>query len=229
MAEVAPGFSAEGQMSDVSVEKAGRLPKVRGLKEDAFNLPNILTMFRIVMIPVVMLMLQEGTPAMNFWAGWVYTFATITDALDGYLARKRGLVSVLGKFLDPLADKLLVMATLVLMVGMGRVPAWVVVIILARELSISMLRMIASSEGVVIAAGEGGKAKTALQMVAVLFLMLHHRYLVDFWFVEWNVDFNLAGLWLLYLSVFFAITSAGEYVKLFVEAVDAKNQRLRSS
>jgi len=216
-------------MSDASVEKAGRLPKVRGLKEDAFNLPNILTMFRIVMIPVVMLMLQEGTPAMNFWAGWVYTFATITDALDGYLARKRGLVSVLGKFLDPLADKLLVMATLVLMVGMGRVPAWIVVLILARELSISMLRMIASSEGVVIAAGEGGKAKTALQMVAVLFLMLHHRYLVDFWFVEWDVDFNLAGLWLLYLSVFFAITSAGEYVKLFVEAVDAKNSRLRSS
>jgi CDP-diacylglycerol--glycerol-3-phosphate 3-phosphatidyltransferase len=216
-------------MSDVSVEKAGRLPKVRGLKEDALNLPNILTMFRIVMIPVVMLMLQEGTPAMNFWAGWVYTFATITDALDGYLARKRGLVSVLGKFLDPLADKLLVMATLVLMVGMGRVPAWIVVIILARELSISMLRMIASSEGVVIAAGEGGKAKTALQMVAVLFLMLHHSYLIDFWFAEWTVDFNLAGLWLLYLSVFFAITSAGEYVKLFVEAVDAKNQRLRSS
>jgi CDP-diacylglycerol--glycerol-3-phosphate 3-phosphatidyltransferase len=224
-----PGSSAEGQMSDVSVEKAARLPKVRGLKEDAFNLPNILTMFRIVMIPVVMLMLQEGTPVMNFWAGWVYTFATITDALDGYLARKRGLVSVLGKFLDPLADKLLVMATLVLMVGMGRVPAWIVVIILARELSISMLRMIASSEGVVIAAGEGGKAKTALQMVAVLFLMLHHRYLIDFWFAQWDVDFNLAGLWLLYLSVFFAITSAGEYVKLFVEAVDAKNSRLRSS
>jgi CDP-diacylglycerol--glycerol-3-phosphate 3-phosphatidyltransferase len=224
-----PGSSAEGQMSDVSVEKAARLPKVRGLKEDAINLPNILTMFRIVMIPVVMLMLQEGTPVMNFWAGWVYTFATITDALDGYLARKRGLVSVLGKFLDPLADKLLVMATLVLMVGMGRVPAWIVVIILARELSISMLRMIASSEGVVIAAGEGGKAKTALQMVAVLFLMLHHRYLIDFWFAQWDVDFNLAGLWLLYLSVFFAITSAGEYVKLFVEAVDAKNSRLRSS
>jgi len=212
-----------------SVEKAGRLPKVRGLKEDAFNLPNILTMFRIVMIPVVMLMLQEGTPAMNFWAGWVYTFATITDALDGYLASKRGLVSVLGKFLDPLADKLLVMATLVLMVGMGRVPAWIVVIILARELSISMLRMIASSEGVVIAAGEGGKAKTALQMVAVLFLMLHHRYQIDFWFIEREVDFNVAGLWLLYLSVFFAITSAGEYVKLFVEAVDAKDRRLRSS
>jgi CDP-diacylglycerol--glycerol-3-phosphate 3-phosphatidyltransferase len=214
-------------MSDV-VERAARLPRVRGLKEDAFNLPNILTMLRIVMIPIVMLMLQEGTPAMNFWAGWVYTAATITDALDGYLARKRGLVSVVGKFLDPLADKLLVMATLVLMVGMGRVPAWIVVVILARELSISMLRMIASTEGVVIAAGEGGKAKTALQMVAVLFLMLHHRYLIDFWFVESFVDFNIAGLWLLYLSVVFAITSAGEYVKLFVEAVYAKDRRLNA-
>lgn len=215
-------------MGEGSVEKAARLPKVRGLKEDAFNLPNIITMFRVVMIPIVMVLLQEGTPVMNYWAGWVYTAATITDALDGYLARKQGLVSVVGKFLDPLADKLLVMATLVLMVSMGRVPAWVVVVILGRELSISMLRMIASSEGVVIAAGEGGKAKTALQMVAVLFLMLHHRYVIDFWFTELSVDFNVAGLWLLYLSVFFAITSAGEYVKLFVEAVEAKDRRLRA-
>lgn len=211
-----------------AVERAARMPKVRGLKEDAFNLPNMLTMLRIVMIPVVMLMLREGTPVMNFWAGWVYTAATITDALDGYLARKRGLVSVVGKFLDPLADKLLVMATLVQMVDMGRVPNWAVVVILARELSISMLRMIASAEGVVIAAGEGGKAKTALQMVAVLFLMLHHRYRIDFWFITREVDFNVAGLWLLYLSVFFAITSAGEYVRLFAAAIDAKDRRLKA-
>ncbi len=201
-------------------------PRARSLREDALNLPNLLTMLRIVMIPAVMFLLWDGTPVMNFWAGWVYTLATITDALDGYLARKQGLVSVLGKFLDPLADKLIVMATLVLMVGMGRVPAWVVVVILARELSISMLRTIAVTEGVVIAAGDGGKAKTALQMVAVLFLMLHHRYKVDFWFTEQYVDFNLAGLWLLYLSVFFAVTSAGEYAKLFIEAVEAKEKRL---
>ena len=211
-----------------AVERAPRIPKVRGLREDAFNLPNMLTMLRIVMIPVVMAMLQEGTPAMNFWAGWVYTAATITDALDGYLARKRGLVSVVGKFLDPLADKLLVMAILVQMVDMGRVPNWAVVVILARELSISMLRMIASAEGVVIAAGEGGKAKTALQMVAVLFLMLHHRYDIDFWFTTRSVDFNSVGVWLLYLSVFFAITSAGEYVKLFAAAIDAKDRRLKA-
>src|SRR5690349_22974221 len=215
-------------MNDASADKPPRVKRARGLKEDALNLPNMLTMLRILSIPIVLLFLTEGTPSQNFWAGIVYTLATITDALDGYLARKRGLVSVVGKFLDPLADKLLVMATLVLMVSMGRVPAWVVVVILGRELSISMLRMIASSEGVVIAAGEGGKAKTALQMVAVLFLMLHHRYYVDFWFFESWVDFNLAGLWLLYLSVFFAITSAGEYVKLFLDAVDAKDRRLKA-
>lgn len=213
-------------MSEGTIQKA---PRRSSLLEDAVNLPNMLTMLRIVMIPAVWVLLWDGTPVMNFWAGWVYTAATITDALDGYLARKRNLVSVLGKFLDPLADKLIVMATLVLMTGMGRVPAWAVAVILARELSISMLRTIAISEGVVIAAGEGGKAKTALQMVAVLFLMLHHRYKIDFWFVEAWVDFNLAGLWLLYISVFFAITSAGEYIKLLVDAVEAKDRRLRNT
>ena len=114
-------------------------PRRQSLREDALNLPNMLTMLRIVMIPIVMVMLWDGTPVMNFWAGWVYTAATITDALDGYLARKLNVVSVLGKFLDPLADKLIVLSTLVLMTGMGRVPAWVVALILARELSISML------------------------------------------------------------------------------------------
>jgi CDP-diacylglycerol--glycerol-3-phosphate 3-phosphatidyltransferase len=213
-------------MTESTTQKAVP-PRRATLREDALNLPNMLTMLRIVMIPAVMALLWDGTPKMNFWAGWVYTAATITDALDGYLARKRNLVSVLGKFLDPLADKLIVMATLVLMTGMGRVPAWAVVLILARELSISMLRTIAISEGVVIAAGEGGKAKTALQMVAVLFLMLHHRYQINFWFTTQWVDFNAAGLWLLYLSLFFAITSAGEYVKLFVEAVEAKDRRLK--
>lgn len=203
-------------------------PRRASLREDAVNLPNMLTMLRIVMIPGVMLLLWDGTPVMNYWAGWVYTLATITDALDGYLARKLNVVSVLGKFLDPLADKLIVLCTLVLMTGMGRVPAWVVALILARELSISMLRAIASSEGVVIAAGEGGKAKTALQMVAVLFLMLHHRYKIDFWFTEQWVDFNTAGLFLLYISLFFALTSAGEYIGLFVEAVEAKDRRLKS-
>ena len=203
-----------------------RQERRRTLREDAFNLPNTLTMIRVAAIPLVIWLLWDGRPVMNFWAGWVYTAATITDALDGWLARRRGLVSVLGKFLDPLADKLIVMATLVVLVAMGRVPAWVVVLILGRELAISGLRTIAVSEGVVIAAGEGGKAKTALQMVAILLLMLHHTYLVNFGLISADVNFNTAGLVLLYISLFFAITSAGEYVKLFVDAVEAKEKRM---
>jgi CDP-diacylglycerol--glycerol-3-phosphate 3-phosphatidyltransferase len=202
-------------------------PRRRSIREDAINLPNMLTMLRVVMIPIVLFLLRDGTPVMNFWAAMVYIVAAFTDFLDGWLARRRGLVSVLGKFLDPLADKLLVMAVLVLMVDMGRAPMWAVVLIIARELSITSLRVIAISEGTVISAGQGGKDKTALQMVAILLLIVHHPYRVDFFFFQVDADLHEIGLWLLYLSVVFAITSAGEYIKLFVEAVEAKERRLR--
>ena len=198
----------------------------RSIRDDAINLPNLLTMLRVVMIPVVLWLVYDGRPVMNYWAAWVYAAAAVTDALDGWLARKRGLVSVLGKFLDPLADKLLIMALLVVMTDMGRVPAWATIIIVARELSITSLRTIAVTEGVVIAASQGGKEKAALQMVAVLFLVLHHTYDLDYLVFTAHANLHVVGLALLYLSVFFAITSAGEYVKLFVEAVEAKEKRL---
>ncbi|MBK8168854.1 MAG: CDP-diacylglycerol--glycerol-3-phosphate 3-phosphatidyltransferase [Sandaracinaceae bacterium] len=198
----------------------------RSIREDAFNLPNLLTMLRVCMIPVVLWLLLDGRPHMNFWAAIVYSIAAITDFLDGWLARKRGLISVLGKFLDPLADKLLVMATLVFMSEMGRVPTWATIIILARELSVTSLRTIAMSEGVVIAASQGGKEKTALQMVALLMLIVHHTYYVNFGVATVPVHMHSIGLVLLYASVVFAVTSGGEYMKLFVEAVEAKEKRL---
>ncbi|MEZ4288811.1 MAG: CDP-alcohol phosphatidyltransferase family protein [Polyangiales bacterium] len=108
----------------------------RSLREDAINLPNLLTFARIAMIPAVLVLLWDGTPKANFWAAMVYAATAITDFLDGWLARKRGLVSVLGKFLDPLADKLLVMATLVFMVYLGRLPllgAVAVIVLVARR------------------------------------------------------------------------------------------------
>lgn len=197
------------------------------LREDAINLPNLLTFLRILLIPVVLWLLAEGTPRANFWAAVVYGVTAITDFLDGWLARRQNLISVLGKFLDPLADKLLVMAVLVFMVDLGRVPFWAVIIIIGRELSITSLRVIAMTEGVLIAAGQGGKDKTALQMVALLMLIVHHPYVLSFGFASMEVDFNGAGTALLYLSVVLAITSAGEYIKLFVEAVEAKEQRLK--
>jgi len=199
------------------------------LRQDAINLPNLLTMLRIVMIPVVLWLMLDGTPKANFWAAIVYILSAVTDALDGWLARRMNLISVLGKFLDPLADKLLVMATLVFMAYLGRLPLLgvvAVIIMVGRELSITALRTIAMSEGVVMAAGQGGKDKTALQMAAILLLILQHPYDVDFLFVTVHADLTEVGLILLYLSLVFAITSAGEYVKLFVEAVEAKERRL---
>jgi CDP-diacylglycerol--glycerol-3-phosphate 3-phosphatidyltransferase len=207
-----------------------REPKRRSIREDALNLPNLLTSVRIVLIPVVLYLLAAATPAANFWATMVYIGCAITDFIDGWLARRQGLVSILGKFLDPLADKLLVMATLVFIVFLGRVDKWgaaAVILLVGREISITALRAIAMSEGVVIAASSGGKDKTALQMVAVLLLMLQYRYDLNFFFGTLRgVDLNQVGTILLYISVFFSITSAGEYVKLFVDAVEAKEKRL---
>jgi CDP-diacylglycerol--glycerol-3-phosphate 3-phosphatidyltransferase len=208
-------------------EAASRRP--RSIREDAINLPNLLTFLRIGMIPVVLWLLADGTREASFWAAIVYIGTAVTDALDGWLARRRGLISVLGKFLDPLADKLLVMATLVFMVYMGRLPLLgviAVIVIIAREIAVTALRSISISEGVVIAAGQGGKEKTAFQMVAILLLILHHPYEIDFLFLETHADLNRAGLALLYLSVVFAVTSGGEYFRLFVHAVDAKERRL---
>ena len=204
-------------------------PARRSIREDAINIPNLLTMLRIVLIPVVLWLLAEGTPRSNFWAAMVYIATAVTDLLDGYIARKMGLISVLGKFLDPLADKLLVMATLVFLAYLGRLPLLgviVVIIMLAREFAVTALRSIASSEGVVMAAARGGKDKTALQMVAILLLIVQHRYVIHFGFYDVEVSMAAIGLVLLYLSLLFAILSAGEYLRIFVEAVDAKQERL---
>jgi CDP-diacylglycerol---glycerol-3-phosphate 3-phosphatidyltransferase len=142
------------------------------------------------------------------------------------LARKRGLVSVLGKFLDPLADKLIVMATLVWLVPMGRIEPWVVVLLLARELSISGLRSIAASEGVVIAAGEGGKSKTALQMVGILMLMIGYPYRMNFLLFDAGVvDLVHVGRWLIYISLVYSLTSAAQYIGLFATTVEARRSR----
>jgi CDP-diacylglycerol--glycerol-3-phosphate 3-phosphatidyltransferase len=203
----------------------------RSLREDALNLPNLLTALRIALIPLVLYLMADGTPKANFWAAIVYIASAVTDFLDGWLARRMGLISLVGKFLDPLADKLLVMATLVFLAYLGRLPLLGVVAVIimeGRELSITSLRTIAMSEGVVMAAGRGGKDKTALQMVAILLLIVHHPYLIDFFFFEVSVDLGQAGLVLLYLSLVLALTSAGEYTKLFVDAVDAKERRIRA-
>jgi CDP-diacylglycerol--glycerol-3-phosphate 3-phosphatidyltransferase len=201
----------------------------RSIREDAFNLPNLLTLLRILMIPFVLWLMYQGTPSGNVWAVLVFAVAAVTDVVDGWLARRRGLTSLLGQFLDPLADKLIILATLVLMVELDRVAAWIVIIIAARELSVTALRTIAISEDLVISAGRGGKDKAALQNVAVAMLILHDTYRIDFGFFDVTVNLHTVGWWMLIASVFFALTSAGSYLRLFVSAVDARENREREA
>jgi len=192
------------------------------IRRDILNVPNLLTLFRIALIPVVCWLIYDGTPVSCLMAFGFFWVASVTDWLDGYIARKQNLVSLTGQFLDPLADKLLVMASLIMLVGLGRMPGWIVILILAREISITSLRALASSEGMVIAAGEGGKLKTALQMVGLIGLLVHFTYVVDYGFIAVKVNFHVLGFWLLVISVFFSIGSAVDYVRGFLKALDTK-------
>jgi CDP-diacylglycerol---glycerol-3-phosphate 3-phosphatidyltransferase len=209
----------------MSPEPAALQPR-RTLAADALNVPNSLTIARIVAIPFFVWLLDTPTPVRGFWACIVFTVAAITDVLDGYLARKLGVVSVLGKFLDPLADKLIVMAALVWMVPMGRIAAWVVVLLLAREISVTGLRSVAASEGVIISAGQEGKTKTALQMIGIVALLLGYPYHMTYLGIDLGVvDMVHVGRALVYLSLLFSFASAAQYVRLFRAAVDAKGHK----
>ncbi len=195
------------------------------LTRDLGNLPNLLTLARIAIIPLVIVLLDRGTPRDCIWAAVVYSLAAITDLVDGYLARRMNVVSVVGKFLDPLADKLLVMATLVWMVPLGRISTWIVVLLLAREISVTALRSIASSEGIIIAAGGDGKTKTAFQMVGILCLILGYPYHLTLG--PWDlgaVDLVHVGRWLVYISLAYSLLSAVEYVRGFAAALEEKDR-----
>lgn len=136
------------------------------------NLPNKLTILRVILIPFFLVFLMtENIPAGKWIALAIFLVASLTDCLDGYIARKYHLITNFGKFMDPLADKLLVDSALIAFVGMGRIRTWIVIVIIAREFIISGFRLVASDNGVVIAAGWWGKVKTVVQMVMILVLI----------------------------------------------------------
>ncbi len=195
----------------------------RSIRQDILNVPNLLTLFRIALIPVVCFLIYDGRPASCLAAFAFFWIASITDWLDGYIARRQGLVSLTGKFLDPLADKLLVAASLIMLVGLGRIPASIVIIILSREIAITSLRALAATEGLVIAAGEGGKFKTAFQMLGLIGLLVHYTYEVNYGFVTVQMNFHRLGFWLLIISIFFSLGSAWEYFRGFLAAIDRNN------
>ena len=167
------------------------------------NLPNKLTILRVLMIPFfVLFMLMDITGAADKWiAVALFIVASFTDFLDGYIARKYNLVSNFGKFMDPLADKLLVSAAMICLVEMGRLPAWIVIVIISREFIISGFRLIASDNGVVIAASYWGKFKTVFQMAMIIVLIC-----------------NLGGVFafvetaLIWISVILTIVSLVDYI-----------------
>ncbi len=136
------------------------------------NLPNKLTVLRVAAVPAIVVLLYIGGPACRTAAVALFALACLTDWLDGYLARRQGIVTDFGKFLDPVADKLLVLCTMIALSGLGRLPAWVCVVVLFRDLLVDGLRLVAVQKGVVIAAGKLGKIKTTLQMLMTFVILL---------------------------------------------------------
>jgi CDP-diacylglycerol--glycerol-3-phosphate 3-phosphatidyltransferase len=138
------------------------------------NLPNLLTVLRIMLVPALVVALLGNTPAGDVLAAVVFALASLTDFVDGYLARARGSITTFGKLMDPLADKLLIVAALISLVSLHRLAAWVAMVIITRELAVTVLRLAASQAGVVMAASMFGKVKTCLQIAAVLAVIAVH-------------------------------------------------------
>lgn len=167
------------------------------------NLPNKITIVRVLLIPVFLVfMLVEGIPYGQYLAVAVFIIASLTDALDGYLARKYNLITNFGKFMDPLADKLLVCSALICFVALGRLPAWIAIIIISREFIISGFRLVAADAGVVIAASYWGKFKTTSQMIMSVLLIL----CLDF---SWA---KIAEQIFIYLSLVLTVVSLVDYL-----------------
>lgn len=166
------------------------------------NLPNKLTVFRVICVPIfVAIMLIDGIPYNNYIALGLFIIASLTDLLDGKIARKYNLVTNFGKFMDPLADKLLVCAALICLTP-GKIPAWITIIIISRELFISGFRTLAADQGIVLAAGWWGKFKTTFQMVMIIVLILD---------IQNNV-FNIIGWVLIWISLALTIISMIDYL-----------------
>ncbi|MBF0170611.1 MAG: CDP-diacylglycerol--glycerol-3-phosphate 3-phosphatidyltransferase [Nitrospinae bacterium] len=173
------------------------------------NLPNKITLFRIFLVPLIIVFLISPSLWSCVVAAMIFGLAAFTDWLDGHLARVTDQVTLLGKLLDPIADKLLIVAALVPLVELGRVSAWVVVMIIGREFAVSGLRMIASAQGIHIAAGATGKYKMVAEVTAILFLIL-----------DFNVVFHWAGQIGITVAVVLAMVSAVDYFVQFWKKLD---------
>ena len=179
------------------------------------NLPNKLTIVRIIMIPFfVFFMLTDFVAGAKWIATILFCLASLTDFLDGHIARKYNLVTNFGKFMDPLADKLLVCSALIALIDLDRIPAWIVIIIIAREFIISGFRLIAADNGVVIAASYWGKFKTTFQMIMIILLILNINYPFS----------SIVNTVIMYIALALTVISLIDYIvknyKVFIDSSD---------
>lgn len=172
-----------------------------------WNPPNIISFIRILLVPVVMGLLTLDGKLVNLLTALFFIVVCLTDWLDGYLARKMNIVTSLGKFLDPLADKLLIAATFIMLIPTDRIAAWVVALIICREIAITGLRAVAANDGIVIAASSLGKLKTISQIVCIVPLIIHHSW--------YGFDFHYAGTMLMWVAFFLTMYSGADYFVKF--------------
>lgn len=170
------------------------------------NLANKITITRIFLVPVFLFFLLVKVPYGNLIATAIFSLAALTDSLDGYIARSRNQVTKFGKFLDPLADKLIVTAALVALVELRKIPSWLVIIILAREFAITGLRAVAASDGNVIAASYWGKAKTVTQIIAIIASLIELKY----------------NLVIMYIATIITIISGVDYILKNKKSINSK-------
>ncbi len=175
------------------------------------RIPNILTLVRVACIPPVLIFLHFPGPLLSFLAGLFLALAFVTDILDGFFARRYESVTTFGKFLDPLADKILVCVTMIMLIPPGRIPVWMVIIIVARELAVTGLRGAAVKEGIVIAARSLGKYKTIFQSVALVALCIHYTY--------FGINFHKLGIIILWPALILTIWSGWDYFQQFSRRV----------
>lgn len=192
-----------------------RLPIAQERKK-VLNLPNAITMLRIGIIPALFFLLQSPEQTGSLIIAGIFAVGCLTDLLDGYIARRYQIVTTMGKFLDPIADKLVVNTAMILMIPLGRIPAWIVSIIIIRDFTVDGIRSIASSKGLVIQASRLGKQKTLCQIIAVTALMIHYPFL--------GIDVHIVGMAVLFLALLLTLYSGLDYLMKFLREIIGKEQ-----
>jgi len=201
-------------MIDYLKKTFDRIP-LASAEREIINLPNAITLLRIGVIPVLFFLLTSPGEFWSLIIAIIFVCAALTDLLDGYIARRYQIVTTMGKFLDPVADKIIVNTAMILMIPVGRIPAWMVAIIIIRDFVVDGMRSIASSEGVVIDASSLGKQKTLCQIFAITALMIHYPI--------FGIDAHTVGIVILFVALFLTLYSGADYsLKFFHGAIRKK-------